>query len=91
MFDGAGTSVNDSFPLEVAVRGRRIRPEVLHAEFQTAELDDVALLEAVVVEDRIRLLLGLLLRWLLRFEIANHDEHHVSSGILSSCLVGTHP
>ena len=56
LLDWRSTPINDTSTLQVTVSGLFIRAEVLHAELQPTELDNVSPLESVVVQDGIRLL-----------------------------------
>lgn len=84
LLDGRRAAVNDSSAFQIAIGGLFVSSEVFDAEFESAELDDVASLQSEVVQKRVLLLAILLLVFgrLLRLEVPDDDKHHVCGIVL---------
>ena len=77
LLDRTGTAIDETTAFQITVGRLGVRTEVLNTELQPAQLNYVASLEPMIVQNRV---LGRCLpvfRRLLRFKVPDNDEHHV--------------
>ena len=77
LLDRTGTAIDETTSFQITVGRLGVRAEVLNTEFQPAQLNYVASLEPMIVQNRVLGRCLAIFRRFLRFKVSDNYEHHI--------------